>query len=137
MEVDLTPDQRAFVRQAIDSGRILREEDAEILRDHPHITNLGDSIETFADTAAIISTLDLVLSVDTSVVHLAGALGKPVWVMLPFVPDWRWLLDRNDSPWYPTARLFRQSEPGEWTSVVGDVGRELQSFQEGFRISGN
>jgi tetratricopeptide (TPR) repeat protein len=110
--------------------KYLREGDAGILQNNPHIANLDGSIETFADTAAIISALDLVVSVDTSVVHLAGALGKPVWILLPFVPDWRWLLDRNDSPWYPTARLFRQPEPGEWTSVVGDVGRELQSFQE-------
>jgi ADP-heptose:LPS heptosyltransferase len=105
--------------------KFLREEDAEILRDHPHITNLGDSIETFADTAAIISTLDLILSVDTSVVHLAGALGKPVWVMLPFVPDWRWLLDRDDSPWYPTARLFRQSRPDDWEGVIEEVSKKL------------
>jgi tetratricopeptide (TPR) repeat protein len=108
--------------------KFLREEDAEILRDHPHITNLGDSIETFADTAAIISTLDLVLSVDTSVVHLAGALGKPVWVMLPFVPDWRWLLDRNDSPWYPTARLFRQSRIDDWEGVIEEVSKKLSIF---------
>jgi tetratricopeptide (TPR) repeat protein len=108
--------------------KFLREEDAEILQDHPHITNLGDSIETFADTAAIISTLDLVLSVDTSVVHLAGALGKPVWIMLPFVPDWRWLLDRDDSPWYPTARLFRQSRIDDWEGVIEQVSKKLSIF---------
>ena len=83
---------------------------------------LGD----FSDTAALISQLDLVISVDTSVAHLAGALGKPVWVLLTHAPDWRWLLDRDDSPWYPTARLFRQARPGEWDPVLArviDAGR--------------
>ena len=67
----------------------------------------GERAQNFADTAALISELDLVISVDTSVAHLAGALGKPVWILLTHVPDWRWLLDRNDSPWYESARLFR------------------------------
>ena len=75
---------------------------------------LGD----FSDTAALISQLDLVISVDTSVAHLAGALGKPVWILLTHAPDWRWLLDRDDSPWYPSARLFRQRETREWSSVT-------------------
>ena len=79
----------------------------------------------FADTAAVISLLDLVVSVDTSVVHLAGALGKPVWVLLPFNPDFRWLIGREDSPWYPTARLFRQPRPGDWESVLDRVRSEL------------
>src|SRR5262249_48564709 len=100
----------------------LRDGDAEILRDHPGVTGLGDQIESFADTAAIISQLDLVISSDTSVVPLAGALGKPVWVLLQHVPDWRWLLDRDDSPWYPTARLFRQTEIGDWSGVIQRVG---------------
>jgi hypothetical protein len=72
----------------------------------------------FADTAALIEAMDLVISIDTAVAHLAGALAKPVWIMLPFNPDWRWFLDREDSPWYPTARLFRQPSPGDWESVV-------------------
>ena len=84
---------------------------------------LGD----FADTAALISTLDLVISVDTSVAHLAGALGKPTWVMLPFAPDFRWLLDREDSPWYPKMRLFRQSRAGGWDGVVARIGEALRA----------
>jgi ADP-heptose:LPS heptosyltransferase len=86
------------------------------------------SLESFADTAALISTLDLVISVDTSVAHLAGALAKPVWVMLPFIADWRWLLDREDSPWYPTVRLFRQDETRAWDSVITRVRTALTEF---------
>ena len=69
--------------------------------------------------------LDLVITVDTSVAHLAGALGRPVWTLLPFALDWRWLLERDDSPWYPTMRLFRQPRPGDWTSVMARVQIEL------------
>ena len=105
----------------------LRDGDADILRREPRITMLGSQIESFADTAAIISQLDLVISSDTSVVHLAGALGKPVWVLLQFVPDWRWLLDREDSPWYPTARLFRQTKLGDWTGVIERASAQLQA----------
>ena len=81
---------------------------------------------TFDDTAALVAELDLVLSVCTSIAHLAGALARPVWVMLAFAADWRWLLDRDDSPWYPTARLFRQPSPRDWTSVVTAVGHALR-----------
>lgn len=79
----------------------------------------------FAETAALVDTLDLVIAVDTSVVHLAGALGRPVWVMLPRVPDWRWLLERDDSPWYPSATLFRQRLPGDWPALVERVAHAL------------
>jgi hypothetical protein len=79
----------------------------------------------FADTAAIVSQLDLVISVDTSVAHLAGAMGKPVWILLPHMPDFRWLLERDDSPWYPSARLFRQPRAGDWRSVITWARREL------------
>ena len=82
------------------------------------LLNLAPEIAEFTDTAAILENLDLVVAVDTAVAHLAGALGRPVFVLLPYAPDWRWLLDRADSPWYPTARLFRQPAPGEWTAAI-------------------
>jgi Flp pilus assembly protein TadD len=82
-------------------------------------------IQDFADTAALIANLDLVLTVDTAVAHLAGAMGKPVWILLPLRADWRWLLEREDSPWYPTARLFRQRARGDWAEVIERVAREL------------
>jgi Flp pilus assembly protein TadD len=84
-----------------------------------------EEIRDFADTAALIANLDMVISVDTAVAHLAGALGRTVWTLLPFSPEWRWLLDREDSPWYPTMRLFRQSSPGDWQSVMDRVLFEL------------
>jgi hypothetical protein len=86
-------------------------------------------IVDFADTAALIANLDLVISVDTAVVHLAGAMGKPVWTLLPFAPDWRWMLERDDSPWYPTMRLFRQPSIGDWDSVVRTVAQALAQFE--------
>ena len=91
------------------------------------LVNLGPEIDDFRDTAAIIEALDLVVTVDTAVAHLAGALGKPVWIMTPFAPDWRWLEKRADSPWYPTVRLFRQAAPREWGPVVEAVAVALAS----------
>jgi Flp pilus assembly protein TadD len=90
------------------------------------LPDLTGELNDFADTAALIAALDLVIAVDTAVVHLAGAMGKPVWVLLPFAPDWRWLLNRNDSPWYPTMRLFRQHQPGQWTPVIAEIRQELE-----------
>jgi ADP-heptose:LPS heptosyltransferase len=84
-------------------------------------------LRDFSDTAALISALDLVITVDTSVAHLAGALGKPCWVMLPFAPDFRWMMDRKDSPWYPSMRLFRQQSPQDWDGVVARILEALQS----------
>ena len=87
----------------------------------------AEKLRDFADTAALIEQMDLVISVDTSVAHLAGALAKPVWVLLPFMPDYRWMLDREDSPWYPTARLFRQAQPRDWPAVVVRLREALAS----------
>jgi ADP-heptose:LPS heptosyltransferase len=79
-----------------------------------------------ADSAALIANLDLVITVDTSIAHLAGGMGKPVWVFIPFNPDWRWLLDREDTPWYPTMRLFRQRKVGDWDIAIGRVASALR-----------
>ena len=90
------------------------------------LTDCTGSWRSFADTAALVANLDLVICVDTAVAHLAGAMGKPVWVLMPFVPDWRWMLDREDSPWYPTMRLFRQRRMGDWTEPIERVVTELE-----------
>jgi tetratricopeptide (TPR) repeat protein len=115
--------------QLIGIQKDLRAGDEEILREHPELIHLGNQLADFCDTAAIMSQLDLIISSDTAVVHLAGALGRPVWILLEFLPEWRWMLNREDSPWYPSARLFRQSEAGDWQSVVARVADELRRQQ--------
>jgi hypothetical protein len=107
----------------------LRDGDKEILNANSQIGRLDLEINDFRDTAAIMMSLDLVLSCDTSIVNLAGALGRPTWVLLPFNPDWRWLLDRSDSPWYPTARLLRQIRRGDWSTVIDAACAELDNWQ--------
>ncbi len=94
------------------------------------LLDLTDQLNDFADTAALIANLDLVISVDTAVAHLAGAMARPVWTLLSFAPDWRWLLDRPDSPWYPTMRLFRQPSIGNWEAVMEAVCRHLGEVVE-------
>jgi tetratricopeptide (TPR) repeat protein len=89
------------------------------------IVHLGDQLDNFSDIAAVICSADLTISVDTSFCHLAGALGRPVWTLLSYVPDWRWLLQRTDTPWYPTMRLFRQSSPRDWAGVIATVSQAL------------
>jgi len=89
------------------------------------IRGLGGALRSFDETASVLASLDLVIAVDTAVAHLAGAMGRPVWTLLSFAPDWRWLLDREDSPWYPTMRLFRQTTPGDWPPVVARVADAL------------
>jgi hypothetical protein len=103
----------------------LGAQDAAALGRQANVISLGGELRDFADTAAIVSLLDLVISADTAMVHVAGALGRPVWVLLPFTPDFRWLLGREDSPWYPTARLFRQPRFGDWASVLARVREAL------------
>src|SRR5262249_46814005 len=103
------------------------------LADDSNIETLGDGIapasDGFVDSAAAIANLDLVITCDTSIAHLSGALGKPTWIILKHAADWRWLLDREDSPWYPTVRLFRQSQPGDWESAFSKVADALISLQ--------
>jgi tetratricopeptide (TPR) repeat protein len=102
-----------------------RQADGEILNRHPEIRQHQDTLGDFSDSAALVECMDLVISVDTSMAHLAGAMGKPVWVLLPFSPDFRWLLERKDSPWYPTARLYRQPGFDDWESVVAMARQDL------------
>ncbi|MFA7242137.1 MAG: tetratricopeptide repeat protein [Sulfuricellaceae bacterium] len=105
------------------------DEAAQHAADQP-LLDLGGEVADFADTAAIVECLDLVICVDTAIAHLAGALGKPCWVMLPaYKTDWRWLRERNDTPWYPHMRLFRQTAPDDWASVVAEIARALNDFR--------
>jgi tetratricopeptide (TPR) repeat protein len=104
--------------------------DASALNCRANVIQIGDELVDFADTAALISLLDLVVAADTSVAHLAGALGRPVWILVPFTPDFRWLLNREDSPWYPTARLFRQPRPGDWERVIVRVRDDLEDWRQ-------
>jgi hypothetical protein len=94
------------------------------------LSNFMNEMEDFADTAALIANLDLVISVDTAVVHLTARLGKPVWMLDRFDPDWRWLTGRRDSPWYPTLRIYRQPRPGDWDPALAEIARDLRSFAQ-------
>ena len=107
--IDLEPDA---------TGAVPAEQIRE-LQEVAEMVDLTAQIQDFSDTAALMMELDLIISVDTAVAHLAGAMGRPVWVLVPFAPDWRWGLKGETTPWYPTARLFRQTAPGDWD------GREL------------
>ncbi len=109
-------------------------EQVEELAEEITIKNLGIEFEDFTDTGAVIENLDLVISVDTSVLHLVGAMGKPVWALLPFAPDWRWMLNRQDSPWYPTMKLFRQKNWGQWEPVFQEVAEELRTMAKKHKI---
>lgn len=105
----------------------LRPGDAALLEGLPNLRDLRGLLTDFAETAALILRLDLVITVDSAVAHLAGTLGRPVWLLLPFAPDWRWLRGRADSPWYPGMRLFRQAAPGAWAPVVERVAAALRA----------
>jgi hypothetical protein len=107
-----------------------RPRDQESLRDRPDIVDLTADLTDFTETAALVSCLDLVITVDTSVAHLAAALGRPTWILLPWNPDYRWLLGRDDSPWYPSVRLFRQTTAGDFAGVISSVRTELSVLVE-------
>jgi hypothetical protein len=94
-----------------------------------NLIDLGPDLKAFSDTAAVMSLLDLIITSDTSIPHLAGALARPVWTLLQFTPDWRWQLTREDSPWYPTMRLFRQKRWGDWAEVIERVVDALNNFK--------
>jgi hypothetical protein len=97
------------------------------LGDRFEVIELGSRLDDLMDTAAVMAYLDLIVTPDTSIAHLAGAIGAPAWVALPLAPDWRWLLGRDDSPWYPTLRLFRQERRGDWHNVFNRMARQLES----------
>jgi ADP-heptose:LPS heptosyltransferase len=94
----------------------------------PVLIDWTSDLQDLTDTAALIANLDLVISVDTAVAHLAGALGKPTWLLLPYSPDWRWMWQREDSPWYPKLRLFRQATPGDWSTPIQRIATELRKL---------
>jgi hypothetical protein len=104
--------------------RELRGDDGEILAANG-VTQIGDALSDFADTAAVLALCDRLITVDTAVAHLAGAMGRPVWVLVPFAPDWRWGLTGETTSWYTTARLFRQPKPDDWDTVIARVCAEL------------
>lgn len=127
----LQAQQKILETQKVSFWSLQIGEDAQQIQawlKYENIHDLSHHLKDFLDTANIINQLDLVITVDTAVAHLAGAMGKPVWVMLPFVPDWRWLLERSDSPWYPTMTLFRQSTMGDWQSVFQEIKIKLQQL---------
>jgi ADP-heptose:LPS heptosyltransferase len=99
--------------------------DRETLSLFPGMVDLADELTDFGETAALMENLDLIVTVDTAMGHLAGALGRPVWIMIPKAADWRWMVDRSDSPWYPSVRLFRQQTPGAWDGVLAEVRAAL------------
>jgi tetratricopeptide (TPR) repeat protein len=114
--------------QYVSLQKDVHECDRQILQSSATMLQFSDELHDFSDTAALCDCMDVVISVDTSVAHLSGALGKNTWILLPFVPDWRWLLDRDDSPWYPTAKLYRQDKFGDWTGVFEQVRASLMQL---------
>ncbi len=114
----------------------IRPADEAFLRTTGGINRIPGELADFSDTAAWVAAMDIVVAVDSAVAHLAGALAKPVWILLPFTrTDWRWMLDRESSPWYPTARLWRQRTAGDWDSVIERVAAEFAAFLRDFRTS--
>jgi tetratricopeptide (TPR) repeat protein len=114
-----------------------KADDKAFLRERADIVDLTEHLIDFSETAALVSCLDLVITVDTSVAHLSAALGRPTWILLPYVPDYRWLLDRDDSPWYPTVRLFRQTETRDYADVLDRVRTALQTLISANHVQGS
>ena len=104
-------------------------DDGRTLQANPQVLNFADDLHDFSDTAALTELLDCVVTVDTSVAHLAAALGRKTWILLPNDPDWRWLLNREDSPWYPTVKLYRQPVSGDWFTVFTKVREDLLALK--------
>jgi Flp pilus assembly protein TadD len=127
----LPPDQLARLVETPGARFVSLQKDASERPDGLPILDLMSEVADFGDTAALIANLDLVISVDTAVAHLAGALGKPVWLLDRFDPDWRWLLGRKDSPWYPSLTIYRQPSPGDWNAVIDAVGCDLAALAVG------
>ena len=108
----------------------IRESDSQAFKDNDRLVHFGSELKDFSDTAALCAQMDVVVCVDTSVAHLSGALGKPTFLMLPYNPDWRWLLERTDSPWYPTMQLYRQAQFGSWQSALEKVRADLLGLEQ-------
>ena len=106
-------------------------EDQALTENHSHLFSFATEVNDFLDTAALCQNLDLIITVDTSVAHLCGALGLSTWLLLPHTPDWRWQVDRSDSPWYPSMRVFRQSAQRDWGEVLSRVAGELEKSGNG------
>jgi tetratricopeptide (TPR) repeat protein len=115
--------------QYVSLQKEFRGTDREVLRDHTSVVDFAECLHDFSDTAALCECMDLVVSVDTSLAHLAGALGATMWLLLPRHPDWRWLLDREDSPWYPTMTLLRQERAGEWSGVLREMALRIETLR--------
>jgi ADP-heptose:LPS heptosyltransferase len=111
--------------QVVSLQKEVRARDLELLRARKELMHFGEELRDFSDTAALASLMDVVISVCTSVGHVAGALNRPTWFLLSHAADWRWFMERSDCPWYPSARLFRQPRLGDWASVIAEVAAEL------------
>jgi ADP-heptose:LPS heptosyltransferase len=108
----------------------IRDSDRQALENNDRLVHFAPELKDFSDTAALCAQMDVVVCVDTSVAHLSGAMGKPTFLLLPYNPDWRWLLERTDSPWYPTMKLFRQEQLGSWQSALEKVSADLLGLEK-------
>jgi len=116
--------------QYVSLQKDIRDSDKRWLESQTRLLNFDQDLNDFSDTAALCELMDVIISIDTSVAHLSGALGRPTWILLPFSPDWRWLMDRDDSPWYRSVKLFRQDNIGDWESVLARVAASLSKLHD-------